>query len=329
MLRPMPALPSTRVSRTNLPTRRRPTVALALGGGGARGLAHIAILEVFDELGIRPIIIAGTSIGAIYGAAYASGLGAAAIRAHTEETLGQRLDLVRQLFSARAEPLLRLANLLPFRSNLLKPEVLADLVLPSKVARTFADLAIPLLTVATDYHTQEQVVFASGDVRQAVAASMALPAIFSAPVIDGRVLMDGGLVNPLPFDLLAGRADITIAIDVSGAGQSGAELARREPPSPFEALVASSQILQASIVREKLRSHQPDIYIKMPVDGFHVLDFLRFREVLAAAEPAKAELRGKLARLLGAENIAAPPALGAEKPAGVAGPKRRRPPRIK
>lgn len=107
-----------------------PTIALALGGGGARGLAHILMLEVFDELGIRPKLIAGTSIGAIFGAAYASGLAASVIRGHTEETLRQRLDIVRQLFLARSEPVTRLLGVLPRRNALLKPEALLDLVMP-------------------------------------------------------------------------------------------------------------------------------------------------------------------------------------------------------
>ena len=119
----------------------RPSIALALGGGGARGLAHILMLEVFDELGIAPKIIAGTSIGAVFGAAYASGLSARLIRAHTEEALSQRFDIVRQLLSARSEPVLKILNFLPIRSALLKPELLLELLLPSKVARDFADLA--------------------------------------------------------------------------------------------------------------------------------------------------------------------------------------------
>ena len=84
------------VRKTTLPVAR-PSIALALGGGGARGLAHILMLEVFDELGLKPQVIAGTSVGAIFGAAYASGLSARLIRAHTEEMLGRRFEIVRQL----------------------------------------------------------------------------------------------------------------------------------------------------------------------------------------------------------------------------------------
>src|SRR5688500_17701220 len=111
----------------------QPTIALALGGGGARGLAHILMLEALDVLGIRPTAIVSSSIGAIFGAAYASGLSARLIRAHTEEVLGQRFGFAQALLAARSEPVLRLLNVLPVRASLLSPELLLDQVLPSKV----------------------------------------------------------------------------------------------------------------------------------------------------------------------------------------------------
>ncbi len=281
---PKPTLPVT-----------QPTIALALGGGGARGLAHILMLEVFDELGLKPKVIAGTSIGALFGAAYASGLSARLIKAHTEEVLSQRLGLTRYLLSARSEPVQRFLNILPIRSSLLKPELLLDHMLPSKVARDFAHLAIPLKVVATDFYAQEQIVLDSGDLRSAVAASMALPALFTPVTRDGRVLMDGGLVNPLPFDVLKGDADITVAIDVSGAALGPGN---RVQPTAFSALVSSSQILQRSIVREKLKAQQPDIYIDVEVDEFHVLEFHRFKQVMTAAGQAKDQLKRQLERVL-------------------------------
>src|SRR5262245_66293558 len=99
-------------TQTSKPPALRPSIALALGGGGARGLAHILMLEVFDELGLKPKIIAGTSIGALFGAAYASGLPAALIRAHAEQILSQRLDIARLLFAARAEQIMTLLNVM-------------------------------------------------------------------------------------------------------------------------------------------------------------------------------------------------------------------------
>jgi NTE family protein len=273
----------------------RPGIALALGGGGARGLAHILMLEVFDELGLKPKVIAGTSIGALFGAAYASGLSARLIRAHTEEVLSQRFGFARSLLAARSEPVLRLLNILPLRSSLLSPELLLDQVLPSRVAADFAGLAIPFKVVATDFYAQEPVVIESGDLRRAVAASIALPALFTPVKRDHRLLMDGGLVNPLPFDVLDGAADITVAVDVTGASSAAG---KRPQPTVLAALVSATQILQRSIVREKLKASQPDIYIDVDVDQFHVLEFHRFKEVLAAAQPAKEQLRRQLERVL-------------------------------
>jgi len=296
------------VRKPTLPVAR-PTIALALGGGGARGLAHILMLEVFDELGIKPTVIAGTSIGAVFGAAYASGLSARLIRAHTEETLSQRFDIIRQLLSARSDPVLKIFNFVPIRSALLKPETLLDYLLPSKVARDFAHLAIPLKVMATDYYAQEQRIIGEGALRPAVAASIALPALFTPVSIDGRLLMDGGLTNPLPFDVLDGAADLTVAIDVSGAPTPPS---KRDHPSVFAALMASTQILQRTIVREKLKSRQPDIYIDVEVDDFYLLDFHRFKDVLAAAAPAKAQLKRQLARVLASHTAEVETAAAAE-----------------
>jgi NTE family protein len=295
-------------SSKNLPAHV-PSIGLALGGGGARGLAHILMLEVFDELGIRPKVIAGTSIGALFGSAYASGLSAKLIKAHTEEVLTQRLGLARYLLAARSEPVQRFLNILPIRSALLKPELLLDLMLPSKVARDFAHTNIPLKIVATDFHAQDQVIMTEGDLRSAVAASMALPAIFSPVSRDGRLLMDGGLVNPLPFDVLKGDADIIVAIDVSGAAIGDADTAA---PSAFSTLVASTQILQRSIVREKLKAQQPDVYVDVEVDEFHVLEFHRYREVMTAAGRAKEHLRRQLQRVLASHTLEPLPPPAAE-----------------
>jgi NTE family protein len=265
------------------------------------------MLEVFDELGLKPKVIAGTSVGAVIGAAYASGLSASYLRAHAEETLSRRFSVLRQLFSARAEPMLRLLNIVPVRTALLKPEAVLELTLPSQVARDFAKLAIPLRVVATDFHAQEQVVLSEGALLPAVAASMALPALFAPVVLDGRVLMDGGLVNPLPFDVFRGEADITVAIDVSGASTGPSKLL---PPTPLSALVSASQILQRSIIREKLRARQPDIYVDVGVNSFNMLQFHRFPQILEAAAPAKEKLKRQLNLILSShtvEGLPAPP----------------------
>jgi len=203
---------------------------------------------------------------------------------------------LRLLIAARAEPMLRLLRFLPVRQALLNPETVLGALLPQAFPTQFHELRIPLQILATDFYAQEAVVMTGGPLRSAMAASIALPAIFSPVMRDARVLMDGGLVNPLPFDILRGEADIIVAIDVSGASS---EAGHRGPPSAFSALINAAQILQRTIVREKLKAQQPDVYIDVDeVDHFGVLDFHRFRQILEAAKPAQEQLRRQLTRIL-------------------------------
>lgn len=278
----------------------RPRIGLALGGGGARGLAHIVMLEAFDELGIKPTIMSGTSIGAIYAAAYASGISGKELRVHTKDILSPRFGLVRDLFAARSQTLQRLYN--PFtRSAILDPNALLDLVMPKHVKANFADLDIPLHIVASDFYEQEPVVFTAGLLRTAVAASMALPVIFHPVVRGAQVLIDGGMTNPLPFDVITPHADIVVAIDVSGAPVPDP---KRSTPTAFEALFASAFLFERSIIKEKLKASQPDILISAGTSQFQVLDFLKCEEIMAAAEPAKERLKAQIGRILSVETLA-------------------------
>jgi NTE family protein len=279
---------------------RTPRIGLALGGGGARGLAHIGMLEAFDELGIKPAVIAGTSIGAIYGAAYASGISGRELREHTRFILSQRFGLIRDLFLATAQPLQRLRNVFGPRDAILNSATVLDVILPKEVKSDFSECAIPLKVVASDFYDQEPRVFTAGPLRTAVAASMALPALFQPIVVDGRALIDGGLTNPLPFDLLMTEADIIIAIDVSGVPVPNS---RRAIPTAFEALFASAFLFERTIIREKLKSAQPDILISAGTSRYQVLDFLKFDEILEAAAPAKEKLKQQLARVLSVETL--------------------------
>lgn len=284
-----------------LPAAAKLPFALALGGGGARGLAHLVVLEALDELGIRPARIAGTSIGALFGAAYASGMTAAHIRALTEETLANRFDVIRQLFAARSDPVGRLLRVLPLRSALLDPEAVLELVFPKGVKATFEDLDVPLQVVATDLGSQRPFVMSEGNLHSAVAASIAIPVLFAPVQRDGHTLLDGGLVNPLPYDLIAGRNEVTVAIDVGGAAGPARVAAM---PSIMEVSVHSIQILQKTITRERMRYLQPDIYIDVDLDQYGALDFLKVKDILAAAAPIKDVLKRQLTRRLAKDTVA-------------------------
>jgi NTE family protein len=274
-------------------SRSSPGVALALGGGSARGLAHIVIMEALDELGIKPVAIAGTSMGAICGALYAAGLSAAQIRADFESQLASRVAFAIRFAGKLGGGL---ASLWSARQpSVIDTVTLFEMILPDILRTDFAALAIPFVAVAADFYAIEQVALDRGPLIPALAASCALPTWARPVVLDGRVLIDGGYVNPIPFDVVMDRADVTIAVDVTGDPQ-------RRPgvkvPNPLEAMTGAAQLLFHSITREKLRSVTPEILIRPKVGAFGAFDFFKIDEILAASESAKDELKRKLAQCL-------------------------------
>ena len=171
------------------------TFALALGGGGARGLAHIAVLEALDELGAKPVAIAGTSIGALVGAAYAAGMSGRQIRRFVVSLAHDRAEVLRRLFAARVGTFATLLSTGIRGATLVDAEKFCAQFLPHQVPGVFDQLAIPLTAIATDLHRRQQVAFSSGPLAPALAASIALPTLMRPVVLDGRVLIDGGAVK--------------------------------------------------------------------------------------------------------------------------------------
>ncbi|MGI9522860.1 MAG: patatin-like phospholipase family protein [Hyphomicrobiaceae bacterium] len=273
------------------------TIALALGGGAAKGIAHIPVLEGFDELGVRPTVIAGTSIGAIIGACYASGMSGKEIRTYTLELFESRRELLRRLFSGNASSWLSIFSL--SSSAIISPERLLDVVLPDNVPETFEDLPIPLHIVATDFRSQSQVVLEHGKLLPAIGASAALPALLSPIELDGRLLIDGGFVNPTPFDVLTDLAQFTVAVDVTGfiiePGQ--------DQPGTVDALVGATQIALQTIVKEKIKCAHPDLLLRPKVQNFQSMDFYSTVEILEAAEPMKEALKRGIGDLLDARDL--------------------------
>lgn len=270
-----------------------PRIAIALGAGGARGLAHIALLEAFDELGLRPAAIAGTSMGALVGAAYAAGIPARDLRRHAGSVLRDRSRAMARVLEARVG---RFADMFSGLGNplLVDAEAVLAAFWPEAVPERFEDLAIPLQVVATDYAGRAEALFQAGSLRRAVAGSIAIPGLIR-PVRDGdRLLIDGGAVNPLPFDHLIGRAEVVVAVDVAG----GPTLAPGRVPSGLEITIGTIQIMQSAINAAKLKIYRPQVVVTPDVSRFRALDFFEARAILAAAEPAKEELKRELARHL-------------------------------
>jgi NTE family protein len=268
-----------------------PTFGLALGAGGARGLAHITVLEVFDELGLKPVAIAGTSIGAMIGAAYAAGMSGRVIRAYAVDILRDRATLMAALVGARAG---RLTDVFSGFGNpfLIDAEKFLDRLWPEAVPDNFENLSLPFTAIATDYYGRTEAVFQEGPLLPAIAASIAIPGLARPVRHGGRALVDGGAVNPLPFDHLIGRADVLVAVDVTGGPVPHASRA----PSSFEMMFGTLQIMQGAIVAAKLKIYRPEIVLRPAIDRYRVLDFFDARAILEAAAPVKDELKRELER---------------------------------
>jgi len=252
------------------------------------------MLEALDELGVRPHRIAGTSIGAVMGALYASGISGARIREGVRRMVISKGDSFREALGKRDA--LRWFEFLDVefrRGGLFKGDRFIQFLYGQMGKGTFEELATPLRVVATDFWTSEQVVLESGDLLSAVKASMGLPGVFTPVRRDGRVLIDGGGVNPVPHELLD-DCDVKIAIDVMGQMQPDRP---GQIPNLVRAVLGTFDIMQNSIVAAKLQLHPPDIYIRPTVVGVDILEFYKAEEVYAQAAGERDRLVAELERL--------------------------------
>jgi NTE family protein len=267
-----------------------PKIGLALGGGASRGLAHIPMLEAFDELGVKPAVIAGCSIGALIGAAYAAGMSGAEMRKRAECLLKNRVEAARYVFSTRKSRLTDILSLQGLLSLHLHGEKLVDLALPDHLAQNLEDTPIPLKIVATDFETMEEATLTSGNLVQAVAASIAIPGVIVGPRINGHLFVDGGVTNPVPFNLVRPGMDLVVAIDVTGKPKPLA----RPHPSNMELAMGSMLIMFNQLAELRRAAAPPDIYIRPGVEAFGAFDFFRAPEIFAAAMGAKEQLKRSL-----------------------------------
>lgn len=269
---------------------------VALGGGGVRGLAHVLALETIDGCGISPKALAGTSMGAIIGALYASGRSGKDIRELVERHMVFRGDGIREIYRKKEALLKVLTALRPAwkKSGLLRADGFLHYLLDEIQADTFEDLKIPLRVVATDFYRGEAVVFDSGPILPAIKASMSIPGIFVPVEHEGRILVDGGLVNNLPYDLLAGECDATIAVDVAPTrepDESGA-------PNIIDATLGMFDILVERVVARGLEDRPPTVYVHPKLVNIRTLDFEKIKVVFEQARPAMAPFKAALEKAL-------------------------------
>jgi NTE family protein len=248
------------------------------------------MLEVFDELGIKPAVIAGCSFGAMVGAAYASGIPAKDIGDHARRILATRVQAARYVFSVKRARLRELLQRRSFTSLQVDGEKLASLIFPDGVADRVEDTLIPLKIVTTDFNERREHVISSGPMCQAVAASIAIPGLISAPAINGRLYVDGGITNPVPFDHVRPLSDFVVAIDVTGRLREP----RRGHHSNMELAVGSMLIMFHQIAVLRRQQNPPEIYINPPIEGFMANDFFRAGEMIEAASRAKDQLKREL-----------------------------------
>ncbi len=278
-------------------TRSVPHFGLALGGGGARGLAHIKILQVIDEFGIKPKVISGTSMGALVGCLYASGMNGLEIEDYAKDLFSKRTELIKRLYGNRPNKWVSLINLRT--PSILNAEAFFQMLMPEDLPENFEDLKIPFHAITTDFYTQEQYTVSKGKLIPAIAASSALPALLKPVELDERVLIDGGFVNPVPFNILNGKVDITIAVDVTG---EQARLAGKVPNS-IDALIGCSQILLRSLTNNmlqnnELKNNQQLILAQPRVGRYNVLDYFKIEDIFTHSEEAADDLRRNLEQIL-------------------------------
>lgn len=275
--------------------RRKPKkIGLALGGGGARGLAHIQVLETLDELGVQLHAISGTSIGAVMGSLYASGLSGVDIRKLVDRLLLRDVENIKDVLTRK--DLLKWVGLIDpsfHRGALIKGEKIVQFLAESMKCSSFEELEIPLSISTTDFTTGREAVFSSGDLLSAVRASIAIPGVFSPVERDGKLLVDGGLVNPLPYSLLKKTCDVIIAVDVSGSLERASK-----KPDFFDATLGSFDIVQSALIAEQVRFDPPDIYLKPDLSNIRILEFNKSDQIFEQSKPIRKELVKKMSSIV-------------------------------
>lgn len=301
--------------------RGEPRVGLALGSGSARGWAHIGVISALEERGIKPEVVCGTSIGALVGAAYAA---------------GELERLERWVSGLSWSDVLKLVDV-TWRGGLIRGQRLFDFFREHFVDRDIQALGLRYAAVATELSGGREVWLREGSVLDAVRASIAIPGIFAPMSLNGEILVDGGLVNPVPVTVCrALGADIVIAVDLGwakrtrsrvpdvprraqdeivvararnwlqrlGAGWIERLLGGSEPdeeslPSIIEVFLGSIDIVQERLARSRLGGDPPDVLVTPRLSDFMALEFHRAREAIKEGRAAVERIESQLVHIAG------------------------------
>ena len=249
-----------------------PRIGLALGGGAARGFAHVGVIQILEEAGIRPTLVTGTSAGSLVAAIYASGKNGKQLQ-HVAETMEEVTIADWTL------PL--------FNSGMFRGDALAKYVNGQVSARLIQDMPLPLGIVATDLNSGQSMLFQRGDTGTAVRASSAVPAVFQPVKISGRDYVDGGLVSPVP--VRAARkmgAELVIAVDISSPPDSNLA------GGTLDVLLQTFSIMGSSINSFELKD--ADVVVRPVLTGISSSDFSARKRSIEAGRQAMLQMLPQL-----------------------------------
>jgi NTE family protein len=271
-----------------------PRIGLVLGSGGARGMAHIGALQRLHDWGLRPYCVVGTSAGALVGAAYAAG------------RLEEMARHVRELDWRRTAQLFMEVNF--SRSGLIYGRHIETLLREIYGLSEIGAMPLRFAAVATDLVREEEVVLDRGDLLEAIRASIAIPGIFTPVRHDGRFLVDGGLLNPLPVSVArAMGAERVLAIEVNLRDHA---VSIHEPVAPeprrqkrmniIDVLTKTLRIVENQVVRQRLLVEPPDLLLQPSVGNILTLEFHKSASIIAAGAAVVEERLDEIRRFLGA-----------------------------
>jgi len=258
--------------------KKPPRIGLALGGGAARGFAHVGVIQVLEEAGIRPDLVVGTSAGSLVASLYASGKNSAQLR---------------QVAETMEEAAITDWTLPIFNRGALRGEALARYVNGQVSGKPIEQMALPLGIVATDLNNGQAVLFRRGDTGTAVRASSAVPAVFQPVKIGGREYVDGGLVAPVPVRQARDMgADLVIAVDISSAPEGN------PANDTLQILLQTFAIMGKSINSFELKD--ADLVVRPALNGVKSADFTARRRSIEAGRAAMQQLLPQLKATLAA-----------------------------
>lgn len=250
-------------------------LGIALGGGGARGIAHLGVLKVLEEMDIHPHVVSGTSFGAIIGAFYCSGYSWREImRIEKEVSWIKMLDL-------------------SLKGGLMKGDALGK-VLSEYLPATFEQLKKPLAVVATNLETGTREEILSGDLIKGIRASSCFPGIFQPVELNGKTFIDGGMVDNVPISALKNfRADATIAVNVNAPLDYSVseedesrwwtrfriKLGLKRATLPFDIILKALDIMLEEITETNIAAAKPDLYIHADLSGIRLINFDKFDKI--------------------------------------------------